>query len=300
VDRPDQTRRRRRPGRPLDVRGHVRFAETLQRDLAHVRLAGQLPERRGERLARRRVDIAVGARDQQPRGGALAGDEPQHEKRRLVRGMQVVEYEHERSFARGAAQERGGGVEQAEARALGVGAGRRPDVGVELTQLGQQLSQVGGARSELLTQRLRVRLLHVAAQGLNPGPVGGRAAGLPAAPDEHGRAPLPRAAGELLGEAALADPGLAAHEHDTPARRECVLERLTERGDLALASHEDAAGAARPATVLSREVERRVLREDRLVQIAKRPAGLDAQLVDERAAGRLVGLERLGLATAAV
>ena len=46
--------------------------------------------------------------------------------------------------------------------------------------------------------------------------------------------------------------------------------------------------------------ERRVLGEDRPLQLAQPLARLDAELVDERAARVLVGLQRVGLAVAAV
>src|SRR5581483_10433189 len=49
-----------------------------------------------------------------------------------------------------------------------------------------------------------------------------------------------------------------------------------------------------------REIERRILTEDRALELPELAARLDPEPVDERAAGRLVGLERLGLAPGAV
>ena len=48
------------------------------------------------------------------------------------------------------------------------------------------------------------------------------------------------------------------------------------------------------------DVERRFLPEDRLLELPQPVAGLDPELVDERAAGFLVTLQRLRLATGAV
>ena len=64
-----------------------------------------------------------------------------------------------------------------------------------------------------------------------------------------------------------------------------------------------AGGAARSAAARRRGAragERRVLGEDRPLQLAQALARLDAELLDERVAGVLVGLQRVGLAVAAV
>ena len=50
----------------------------------------------------------------------------------------------------------------------------------------------------------------------------------------------------------------------------------------------------------ARRSERRVLLEDRALEVAQRGARLDAELVDQRRAGRPEGLERVGLAPGAV
>ena len=67
--------------------------------------------------------------------------------------MEVVDHEHERLNLAGRPQERGGGVEQPEARALGVERGSRGQVGEELVELGQHLGDVGRARPELGANR---------------------------------------------------------------------------------------------------------------------------------------------------
>ena len=83
-------------------------------------------------------------------------------------------------------QERGRGLEQAEARAVGL---RREGLAPrrEVAQLGQQLREIRGAGAELVAQRVRVGLAAVRAQRLHPRPVRRRAARLPAAADQHVR-----------------------------------------------------------------------------------------------------------------
>ena len=49
-----------------------------------------------------------------------------------------------------------------------------------------------------------------------------------------------------------------------------------------------------------RRVERRILFEDRLLELAERAAGLDTEFVDERRTRLLIGLERLRLPSGAV
>jgi hypothetical protein len=77
-----------------------------------------------------------------------------------------------------------------------------------------------------------------------------------------------------------------------------------ERVDAQLVEHRD---ENRPLGCLTggprdlpRRVQSRILAEDRPLELLQSRAGLDPQLVDERSARVLVGVERLGLATGAV
>ena len=88
-------------------------------------------------------------------------------------------------------QEGGDRVQQAEARALGVRRRRLRKVGEETADLGEDGGQLGAPVAELGAQRLGLAVADVGPQRLHPGPVGRRAAGLPAAPDAHPRTPLP-------------------------------------------------------------------------------------------------------------
>ena len=81
-------------------------------------------------------------------------------------------------------------------------------------------------------------------------------------------------------------PREAEHGHDT-ARKQGL--------------HDLVVDLRRPVVAIRRaRAERRVLAQDPRLQLLQAPAGLDAELVDERAARILVGLERLRLASRAV
>ena len=94
-------------------------------------------------------------------------------------------------------------------------------------------------------------------------------------------------------------PGLADEQEEPPVAGEGVVETGDELGELGLAADERAADAS-AARSAAAQIESRVLPEDRLVQLTELAAGLDAELLDERAPCRLVGLERLRLAAGAV
>jgi len=89
----------------------------------------------------------------------------------------------------------------------------------------------------------------------------------------------------------------------------CSSPRLARTAAAAAAA--SSSSAAAPATSERREraaaaaracgrMERGILAQDRLVPLAQRGTGLDAELVEQRPAGVVVGLERFGLAAAAV
>ena len=170
--------------------------------------------------------------------------------------MEVVEDEHERPLCRGALRRNSAVASNRRKRAPSDSsrAARRRS-GQELAQLGQELRELRGARAELRAQRSGSLVAHVGAQRLHPRPVGGRAARLPAAPDEHARAARPRARDQLLGEPALADPGLAGEQEEPPAPGERVVEARAQLGELALAADERA--CARPLRGSARARRRR-------------------------------------------
>ena len=148
----------------------------------------------------------------------------------------------------GLAQEGRDRLEEPEA----VGLGRLVD---QVGQLGQERRELGPVAAELVAQRVGVDVAHVGAQRLHPRPVGRRAAGLPAAPDADARPAGPRVVRELVGQAALADPGLAGDEHEPPATGDRVVERAEQHAELALAADEPA-GRRGPAPLRARRARR--------------------------------------------
>ena len=151
-------------------------------------------------------------------------------------------------------------------------------------------------------QRLGIAVADVGPQRLHPGPVRRRATRLPAATPEHGGATRLRVGRELVGEPALADPGLAGEEHEPAAAR--IARRRTPPGcSRSSRSRPTNTPAARLPGWSPRSgrldapggVEPRILVEDRPLELLQRPARLDAELVEQGAPGVLVGSERLGL-----
>jgi hypothetical protein len=259
-------------------------------------------ERRGERVAQRRIDVAVRTYHEQARITDLACHESQEQQRRLVRGVQIVEHQDNRACVAGAPQEFAGGVEQPEARArLLRGRGLRQSR-EQLAQLGQELSQIHSTGAELRCQHVAVGRANVAPQRLHPRPVRGSASRLPASPDQNPGTARPRLAEHLLGQPGLADPRLAGQENQAPATGERVVECAGQRGELALATDEHARRVRRAALLGRRcvELERGVLPQERLVELLELPAGFDAELLDEHRPRRPVGVESLGLAAASV
>jgi hypothetical protein len=103
----------------------------------------------------------------------------------------------------------------------------------------------------------------------------------------------------LIRQAALADARLARHEEQAAAPGEGALHRGVQIAQLLAPPHEGVRARGRLRCCPVRSVERRVLVEDRLLELAKRPARVQAQL-EELVPGSPVGLERLGLAVRAV
>ena len=103
-----------------DVIRNVVVRKTAEGDATDERLSHELGERGAERVAQRRVDVAVRGNEQQPRPHDFARDEPEEEQRRLVGGMQVVEEHDERALSGDGVEEGNSCIEQADARSYGL------------------------------------------------------------------------------------------------------------------------------------------------------------------------------------
>ena len=278
--------------------------EAGERERSRDRLASQLGERRSRADRRGRIDVAVGADDQEAAVAELAGDEPEQQQRGLVRGVQVVEHQHERLRGRDALQE-GGQRSKSRKRAPSDSTrGAAGRSGRSVAQLGKELGHVGRPGAELGAQLSASVSRRYGAQRLHPRPVRGRAARLPAAADEHPRparpAPVrsaPRRAGSCRSRARRrAGTGARGRRRRRRGRRRARPARARGRRTCRA---ESPLGSRSPG-VRRREVERRVLGEYRPLELAQTLAGLDAELLDQRPARVLVGLQRVGLAVGAV
>jgi hypothetical protein len=128
----------------------------------------------------------------------------------------------------------GHGVEQAEPGHLGVELGRGPPGPFQLGQLGQELPELADVRAELggdLGRRHRRAAPAARASTRAPPPL----------PGSGPRPPWLTSAGlgaDLLGQARLADPGLAADEDQLALAAQGAVERGPELGPLGAAADE--------------------------------------------------------------
>ena len=114
-----------------DVGDDVHLGKPAERD-TDARRPGELGEPGILMLAAIRIGIPIDREQRHPRLGDSRGDELEHEERRRVRDMEVVEDEHERCLLGGIPKERRHGVEEAEACALRLEVVQLGDIGEEL------------------------------------------------------------------------------------------------------------------------------------------------------------------------
>ena len=151
--------------------------------------------------------------------------------------MEVVEEHDERLARRGVAQEDGDGVEEREARLLGLEVAGLGQVQA-LAQLGGELGHPARAGAELGAQRVVVAVGRDRAHDLHPRPEGGRAAAVPAARPRDAVAVGRRALAQRRGQARLADARLAREQHEAAAPGRRLLEHRVEVRELARAPEE--------------------------------------------------------------
>ena len=98
-------------------------------------------------------------------------------------------------------------------------------------------------------------------------------------------------------------PPAPSTRHEAPASGVRVAPRLAQHVELSLTARERRARVELGRQRLgfdARRVELRILAQDRVVQLAQRGSGLDADLLDQRRSRLPVGLQRLCLAARAV
>ena len=192
--------------------------------------------------------------------------------------MQVVEDEDQRTVSAACARNDADGVEEAEPGSFGLGRRGLAQLGQGVAQAGMIWASSAASATELGSQGLGVGAGHVRAQRLDPRPVRRRAAGLPAPAREDGAPGPRRAALSSSARRLLPMPGSPASKQQAAAPGERRLERGVQiRELLARARRRRGPGPRRPGAARAERIERRVLVEDRLLELAQRPARLDAR-----------------------
>src|SRR5207244_2184623 len=154
---------------------------------------------------------------------------------------------------------------------------------------------------------IRIAITRVGANRLHPGPVGGCAACLPAAADQHPGAPLPGVIDQLLSQPTLADARLAADQEQPAPPGKGLLEAREQLRELALPSDEEGPrrwrrsfrGLSR-SRGSGRKLEEGVVNEDRLLQALQLLTGLESELFGEESSPAPIRRKGLRLPAAAV
>ena len=107
----------------LDELGHFVPVEATQGEALHVVVAAEITDHRGERMTAVHVGVPVGDDDEDAAGTDPAGEVAQHEQRRLLGPVGVVDDEHHRRLARETADPSRDGLEEPELLRRGVGTG---------------------------------------------------------------------------------------------------------------------------------------------------------------------------------
>lgn len=136
---------------------------------------------------------------------------------------------------RDAPEELGERAEEAKPRLFRFRQRGRGQIREQCPYVGHQLRQIGGARAQRCPECIGVPRAGVAAQRLDLGPEGGRAAvRFPAASREYLATPCLSGGRKLLCQPGLADTRLAAHEHDAAPAGTCEVQAPDELPELTL------------------------------------------------------------------
>jgi hypothetical protein len=163
----------------------------------------------------------------------------QHQKRRLVRPVQVVEHEHERLFARGLAQEAHHRSAKQVALGVGIRLARWGDIGEPLPKRRYEPSQLAAMVLDMGPKQPLGSPLDVVGECLDPRSVG-QGQFLIRAPIEHDRPLGARLERGLDGEARLADPRLAGDQRQAALGFDRLFEQVPQARALGGAPHEPA------------------------------------------------------------
>src|SRR6266566_145501 len=141
-----------------------------------------------------------------------------------ISGMQIVENQHQRLHRPRVAQESGNRIEQAEPVGLRSRRRGRANIGQNLGDLGDDLCDQGGARSQLRPQLLAASAADAGPQRLHPRPVRGRTAGLPAPPPRHLDPTITGPRRRLTRQTALPNAGVSSEQEQPAAPGDYLVE----------------------------------------------------------------------------
>jgi len=162
----------------------------------------------------------------------------EQEQRRAIRPVEVVEDEQQRARVRRVHEEGGDAVEEPVAVLLGIAGRRRLHVREPLRHLGNELRDVGPCASQLLAQRVVAPRRDVLAQCFDEREVGNARLGLVAVTHQDLCAAQRRVDPCPLGQARLADSGLADQHDERAVAAERRIHGALEAVELEGASHE--------------------------------------------------------------
>ena len=182
--------------------------------------------------------VPVGADDQDAVAPDVAGQVLQQQQRRLVRPVQVVQHQDDRSAAGRRPQEGDHGLEQPEALGVAVEARQGGDVAELLPDLGHQGGDLGRRGPEVLADLVLGLGLDVGPEALGEGQVRRPDLPLVAPTPEDLGAPDLGLRHQLLHEGRLADARLAGDEDEAGAPRQRRFERGPQLVELRRAAHE--------------------------------------------------------------
>jgi hypothetical protein len=226
-----------------DASSNFGLAESAEDEAGGDRLTDELSQRVVQWIVAGYFDVSIGSDQEQAGVGQYTGHKLQQQQTRPVGPMKVVEDHHQTVRPRRTPQGAGHGVEEPEPGRLGVERGWRLQAGHHLGQLRQQLGHLGSPCPKLGPQGGSGTGGGERPQQLYPGPVGRRSVALKAAAPHHPRRARPGPGDELLGDAGLADTGLARHEHQPTLPAQSVLQRGAKPVQFSLAADEHTLGA---------------------------------------------------------
>src|SRR5262249_15741343 len=174
-----------RTGCQFDELSYIPFGQTPQEHALTHAQPGQFAYRLSERVLAAYVDVAVCAGNVNAKIFELARQKLQQQQRRLVRPVQIVQYQNKRPLPARVLEKLSYAVEKPKSRLLRLESRCHGQVRQPVTNLGHDLSDIGSPGAHCSHQGLSVSLIHIGPDDLHPGPESRRPFSLIAAPRQH-------------------------------------------------------------------------------------------------------------------